>query len=75
MRHSLQKGKHPYGLQRGSLCPAGKKEPYVHYLCQATLRIWRCDQEDSTDIHSEIQSRSVGHFIQLSQYPDPFHDD
>lgn len=57
MRHSLPKGRHLYGLQRDSLCPVRKKEPYVHYLGQATLRIWRCG------ILSEI--------LQLLRYSDP----
>lgn len=63
MRHSLPKGRHLYGLQRDSLCPIRKKEPYVHYLGQATLRIWRCEQEHSTGILSEI--------LQLLRYSDP----
>lgn len=63
MRHSLPKGRHLYGLQRDSLCPVRKKEPYVHYLGQATLRIWRCEQEHSTGILSEI--------LQLLRYSDP----
>lgn len=33
----------------------------MHYLGQATLRIWRCDREDSTGILSEIISCSNTH--------------